>query len=163
SVGDGQRLTVGQSRRLCEVAGHIGYGVEPDARMTNRAYRADESLAVFLNISDEQVDAPRYLAAACMMHVGLLIAHADGHVDAKDEIAQVIGSLTSHAVDEPVTVAAASTGAPGERIPAPPASDYHDGGLKLDRAAIAAIMKDTKDVAEMLAAAMSAGAELDAS
>jgi uncharacterized tellurite resistance protein B-like protein len=77
-----------------------------------------------------------------------------------------IASLTaaeSSTTDEPPTVmpALAATGPLGEVIPPPPgppqaARPAAPAGLRLDRAAIAAIMSDTREVAQMLAAAMQA-------
>jgi tellurite resistance protein len=74
------RLSPAQARRFCETVGHIGYCVEPDARLTGRGYNPAEQVAVFLPASDELPDPGRYNAAACMLGIGLAIAKADGYV-----------------------------------------------------------------------------------
>ncbi len=74
------KLTPTQSRRICETAEFIGYGLEPDARLSGKGYRAEERVAVFLQISDEDVNSQRYSAAACMLRLGLGLAAADGEV-----------------------------------------------------------------------------------
>jgi tellurite resistance protein len=64
-------------------------------------------------------------------------------------------------VDEPVVVAEGVPAAEGEAIPLPKkATEPKTRGLRLDRAAVAAIMRDTEEVARMLAEAMATqGAE----
>ena len=73
----------------------------------------------------------------------------------KAQIEQTLRSLEPQA-DEPVTVQQAKPAEAGEAIPSPPVAPPRS--LKLDRAAIAAIMRDTQEVAQMLAAAMNSGA-----
>jgi len=241
-IGNGITLTPAQGRRLCEIADQIGYSIEPDAHFTAKGYAADQSVAVLLKTTDEAVDAGRYLAATCMLHVGIVaalsddrskntdlspimkniesafqlneaehrrldalrvlaslrgpdlaliakiakglnaerreaigklalaIVAADGVVTpserkalrtcytklgfSRDEIDRVIHSVQETSQDDPVTVAIGATSVPGETIPYPPV-DKLDEGLRLDRAAIAAIMQDTNEVANLLAAAMS--------
>lgn len=65
--------------------------------------------------------------------------------------------------EEPVVMVAAGPVAVGEPIPAPPESITAPpvGGLRLDRAAIAAIMLDTQEVAQMLADAMAAEGSIE--
>jgi hypothetical protein len=48
------KYTPAQSRKLCEVAGHIGYCLEPDARLTGKGYAAEDRVAVFLRMTDGQ-------------------------------------------------------------------------------------------------------------
>ena len=67
------------------------------------------------------------------------------------EIDRAIDSLRAGSTDEPVTVQAGAPATAGEAIPQPPG----ESGFKLNRDTIAAIMKDTEEVARMLAAAMS--------
>ncbi|HZN69910.1 MAG TPA: TerB N-terminal domain-containing protein [Tepidisphaeraceae bacterium] len=76
----------------------------------------------------------------------------------KEESNAAVSSLSEPEVDEPPTVRPAPAGsAVGEPIPQPPAP-VAAKGLKLNRAAIASIMNDTREVAKMLAAAMQAEA-----
>ncbi|MFA6132801.1 MAG: TerB N-terminal domain-containing protein [Phycisphaerae bacterium] len=84
----------------------------------------------------------------------------------KQEIAAAIHSLeASRADEEPVTIQPAILGDAGEAIPEPqaatvmmsvPAKAVAKPAFRLNRAAIAAIMQDTQEVAMMLAEAMSA-------
>jgi uncharacterized tellurite resistance protein B-like protein len=67
----------------------------------------------------------------------------------KVESEQALTTIESYRTDEPVTVQAGAPGAAGEAIPAPLAE-----GLRLNRAAIEAIMRDTQEVAKLLAEAM---------
>jgi hypothetical protein len=69
---------------------------------------------------------------------------------AAGEIERSINELRQD--DEPTTVMRHGVHDPGEAIPPPEAAA---GSLKLDHAAIAEIMKDTREVTEMLAIAMS--------
>jgi uncharacterized tellurite resistance protein B-like protein len=245
SVAVGERLTVRDSRRLGEIAEQVGYGLEPDARLTGKAYRSDEELGAFLRTTGETPDAARYNAAACMLHLGLVAAAADGNIDpreaalvtdtirqmfqlntdeqrrlevrrallvasgadttglshmakalspeqkqavakllllvvavdgvvtkqevkaltrcynllgfSKDETQRALVTIESYRTDEPVTIQAGGPAAGGEAIPAAPPE-----GLRLNRAAIEAIMRDTEEVAKMLAAAMNAGESAEA-
>jgi uncharacterized tellurite resistance protein B-like protein len=235
-----ERLTVAESRKICETAEYVGFGLEPDARLTGKSYRADESVAAFLRPGDDKTDPARYNAASCMLRLGLVAAAADGDASAdemalvtrtieemfqlnneeqrrleslrsfllsegadatglasvakalrpeqrqavakllllvvardgvvtkqevralkkcysllgfsKVECDQALATIESYRTDEPVTVRAGAPGAAGEAIPALPPEV-----LRLNRAAIEAIMRDTREVATLLAEAMSAG------
>ena len=229
------RQTAGRSRRLCQIAEQIGYFLEPDARLTGRAYRSGEQVIAFLKMSTAPIDASRYGPAACMLQFGFLVAASDGAADERE-----LGIITQHvesafelhedevrrmerlrvllqrtgpdrpllrrlvrglgkqqrqaiakflvalvladrvvtqeerkalksactllsvdfsqiealllqdgATDGPVTVLPAKGGVPGERLPAPPEKSF-----KLDRSAVAAILAETRDVAQILASAM---------
>jgi tellurite resistance protein len=78
------KLTPSQGRAIAETIEHAGYNVEPDARLTNRGYGWDEPVAIFLRTDSTPVDRQRYLGAACVLHMGLSIAAADGQVDAEE-------------------------------------------------------------------------------
>lgn len=80
ALTSGPRLTPAQSRRLCAVVGDIGYNLEPDARITGKAYKPAEKVAVFLRSSDDATDAASYNAAAYMLRLGMAVAASDGHV-----------------------------------------------------------------------------------
>jgi len=72
------------------------------------------------------------------------------------EIGQAMASLKAYQQDdEPVTIQAGGPTVAGEAIPAP----KHQPVLQLNRAAIAQIMKDTQEVAKLLAEAMAGGQE----
>ena len=239
-----ERLTLARSRNVCEAFEHVGYGLVPDARLTGKGYRADETLGAFLRTMAERADPVRWSAASCMLRLGFGVAGADGHVDpeevgvitdtvqqvfdlnaeeqrrlkvlrdlllaegqdlrglsrltkslspekrqaiakllllviardgvvTKDEVRALGRCYTSlgfgqeevrHALDAvemyraggPVTIQARVPGAPGEAIPVPWGEVTE---VRLDREAIAAIMRDTREVAQMLATAMSSEGE----
>jgi len=80
SIPRRERFTMTQSRRIAETAQHVGFGVEPDARLMGKSYRAEDPLAVFVWMYDDEPDGERYVAASIMMRFGLAVAEADGHV-----------------------------------------------------------------------------------
>ncbi len=83
------KMTTVQSRRLAEGLEQTGHAIEPDARLSNRPYQWDESVAVFLRTEDDEVDKGRYAAASSMLRLGLVVAEADGVVD--EEELRVLG------------------------------------------------------------------------
>lgn len=78
------KLTAAQSRRVAETVESAGYSVEPDTRMTGRAYGWDDRVAVFLRTDDTEPDTGRYLGASCMLYLAMVVAEADGTVDDKE-------------------------------------------------------------------------------
>ncbi|QNN21537.1 hypothetical protein HED60_04360 [Planctomycetales bacterium ZRK34] len=82
------RLTPTQSRQLCVTAEHIGYGLEPDARIAVSSYKREDVVAPFLRMYDEQVNPGRYKAALCMLRLGLAVAASDGEIH-PDELAVI--------------------------------------------------------------------------
>jgi uncharacterized tellurite resistance protein B-like protein len=79
-IEDRDRYTSAQSRRIAETAQHIGYAVEPDARMMGRSYKAHDPLSVFVWLYDAHPQPKRYAAAATLMSYGMAVASADGHI-----------------------------------------------------------------------------------
>lgn len=231
-----------RDHRFAEMLSDLGYGIEPDARITGKGYDGGDKVAIFQDSTTSQTEPDRYALASCMLSVGIALAGADGTIHpeevahlnqqllgsfelnesetrrlaarrglmlesgidvadvstalrkldaahralmsrlilsivaadgvitdpelkalrrlftslgfSKQETEEAIRSVTSAPgpTDEPVEVAAGVQGDSGEVIPAnasttPPA-------LRLDRVAIAAIMRDTHEVAQMLAEAM---------
>ncbi|GJQ30699.1 MAG: hypothetical protein HBSAPP03_25830 [Phycisphaerae bacterium] len=86
AIGIEQRpkLTASQSRRVADTIQHAGFAIEPDTRMTARAYAWDDRVAVFLPSDAAHTDRSRYLGAACFLQLGLTIAEADGVVDPEE-------------------------------------------------------------------------------
>jgi len=86
AIGIEQRpkLTASQSRRVADTIQHAGFAIEPDTRMTARAYAWDDRVAVFLPSDAAHSDRSRYLGAACFLQLGLTIAEADGVVDPEE-------------------------------------------------------------------------------
>ncbi len=76
------KLTLKQSIDLAETAGHIGYGLERDPRITNFGYRWEDIVSVFHPQGEALVSKnPQYLGASIMLELGLAVASADGHID----------------------------------------------------------------------------------
>lgn len=89
------RLTAKQSEHIGETSEHIGYAIEPDARITGQSYKWDDVVALFRTTGDRIISGNReYLSASLIMELGLAVASADGIVD-KKEIAHVGGFLKS--------------------------------------------------------------------
>ena len=82
------RFTASQSRRIAETAQHVGYAIEPDARLMVTSYKAHDPLSVFVWMYDEEPDQQRYAAATTMLRFGVAVAAADG--DLADEELQVL-------------------------------------------------------------------------
>lgn len=92
-VAQRNKLTLAQCRQLLQTADAMGFGIEPDARVTRRAYRWDEKIALFVLDEDAGPDrSPGYLAAATLLRLGLVVAEADGSID-QDELDQITRHL----------------------------------------------------------------------
>ena len=92
-IAQRNKLTLAQCRQLLQTADAMGFGVEPDARITRRAYRWDEKVALF--VLDEEAGSERskgYLAAATLLRLGLVVAEADGSIDS-EELEQITHRL----------------------------------------------------------------------
>jgi uncharacterized tellurite resistance protein B-like protein len=77
------RLTVRQSEELARTAQEVGFAIEPDTRVTGRAYSWDDVVALFR--TDGASASPgdgRYAGASLMLELGLFVAAADGEVEA---------------------------------------------------------------------------------
>ena len=85
------RLTVKQSESLARTAELVGYLIEPDPRISRRAYAWDELVALFRPESDGQLPADRYRSAALVLELGWAIAAADGVVT--DEETRLVGEF----------------------------------------------------------------------
>ena len=81
---EAQKLTLGRSRRLAQMAEQIGYCLEPDPRLTGRTYHRGEQINAFLKMSTAPVNPARYGPAACMLQFGYLVATSDGKADGKE-------------------------------------------------------------------------------
>lgn len=75
------KLTAAQSRKVATTLEHTGYGIVPDARLTQIRYGWDDLVAVVPGLDDDAVESTRYNAASCVLRLGLSIALADGEAD----------------------------------------------------------------------------------
>lgn len=78
------RLTKTQCNRILTTADIIGFGVEPDARITGKNYRWDEKVTLFFHDGKLLDDPTRYAAASVLLRLGASIAEADGTVDVEE-------------------------------------------------------------------------------
>jgi uncharacterized tellurite resistance protein B-like protein len=100
-LGTCTKLTMKQSQALATTAEHVGFLIEPDARLTKRPYGWDEVVALLRPEEGQSalVDA-RYLAASLMLELGLYIAAADGEIETS-EVSQVAHFLEAQFLLEP--------------------------------------------------------------
>lgn len=75
------KLTATQSRKLAATIEHTGYGLVPDARISQIRYGWDDLVVVAPGLNEDNVEPTRYNAAVCVLRLGLAIALADGEAD----------------------------------------------------------------------------------
>ncbi len=76
------RLTIKESRELAEAVEGFGCAIEPDARMTQRAYAWTRDVAVFrFNEGAARENSPGYAGMATLLTLCVAIAAADGNVE----------------------------------------------------------------------------------
>ncbi len=84
-MADKVKLTLGESRDLAKMVVGFGMAIEPDARHTQSSYHWTEEIGLFPIV--EQGDAAPshgYMAAEALTQMCILIAAADGTVDADE-------------------------------------------------------------------------------
>jgi uncharacterized tellurite resistance protein B-like protein len=90
-----KKLTKGQSTQLATTAFYMGLAVEPDPRITARAYAWDEVVSVF-PLGEEIPDkVATYQGASMLLDLGVTIAAADGVID-DVELRRITSHLESH-------------------------------------------------------------------
>ena len=98
------KLTTKQSESLARVAHDVGFAIEPDARVTNRAYGWEDLVALFR--PEERPSLPidgRYSGAALMLEIGMFVAAADGVIE-KEEVDHIATFLESQFLLDPPDV-----------------------------------------------------------
>jgi uncharacterized tellurite resistance protein B-like protein len=81
------KITVSQSREMADAVESLGYGIEPDSRLTGIGYSWDQVLGVFRPKSGAvTVASSNCLGAQFLLELCIFIAGADGHVS-NEEIA----------------------------------------------------------------------------
>lgn len=92
--GHAQKTRLGKklSNEILASADIMGFGIEPDARITCQDYRWEDKVGLFFcdDRCDEDVSA--YQAAAIFLDLGMAIARADGCVD-EDELSHIAQHL----------------------------------------------------------------------
>lgn len=88
------RITAARLRRAAETAGHLGYAVEPDARVHAQTLAASAELAIWSTPTASPPDAGVWRSVSVMLSLSMSIAFADGQVS--DEEAHTVHSLISN-------------------------------------------------------------------
>jgi len=83
-IAQRDRLTKAQSVQLLTTADAIGFGIEPDARITGRNYRWNEKVTLFSYEGDIPEAPANYAAASILLRFGANIAEADGVIDERE-------------------------------------------------------------------------------
>lgn len=82
-----------QSARVARLVEYCGYALEPDTRITGKAYAAEETVILY-KASEEEIDVNRYNAACLMLKLGLLAASANDKPDQEQ-----LGILAQHILE----------------------------------------------------------------
>lgn len=85
------KLTLTQAKQILASAEAMGFGIEPDARITRRPYRWEEPVCLFISQHDERPSG-RYLAATTLLRLGMVVAEADGVIQ-EEELAHITDHL----------------------------------------------------------------------
>ncbi|ADG66915.1 hypothetical protein Plim_1078 [Planctopirus limnophila DSM 3776] len=80
-ISERKKLTKSQSMELALTATHMRLALEPDPRLTGKAYDWDQPVNVFPASEELSEDIASYHAAAVVMELGVAIAAADGQID----------------------------------------------------------------------------------
>ncbi|MGH7244755.1 MAG: tellurite resistance TerB C-terminal domain-containing protein [Phycisphaerales bacterium] len=75
---DRARLSLGESLVIAKATEDAGFAIEPDARLTNKAYSVSETAAVFSRIDGGQTDTARYTTARAIATLCISVAMTDG-------------------------------------------------------------------------------------
>ena len=89
------KLTAKQSEAIAQTAHSVGFMIEPDPRITNRAYGWEDHAAVFR--PEERPSLPQgnsFAGAALLLELGMFIAAADGEIE-EEEVNHIAGFLES--------------------------------------------------------------------
>lgn len=80
-------LTKKQSVAICTTADALGFGIEPDCRLTGKNYAWDSRVATFI-LDEPSSGMQSYSTAAMLLELGLEVARADGKID-EQEVRQI--------------------------------------------------------------------------
>ena len=87
------KLSTSQSEEVASTAGDVGFVLVPDPRVTGRAYKWDEMIAIFRPEGRPDVTSDKkYRAAVLMLEMGMAVAAADGTMELV-EVDQIISFL----------------------------------------------------------------------
>lgn len=81
--GPQSALNRSDSILLCELLGHLGFGIEPDTRFFGPAISAPY-VCLFVEGATDFI-TPAYRAATLMFHLSAMMAAADGRIDVSEE------------------------------------------------------------------------------
>ncbi len=95
------KLTSQQSDAIARTAHYVGFMIEPDARVFNRVYQWDESVALLRpEQAPELPKDPRYAGASLMLELGVFVAAADGQIE-ESEVDHIAHFLESQFLLDP--------------------------------------------------------------
>lgn len=94
-IAERRTLLKSQCLEMLQTAACIGVGIEPDSRLLGRNYRWGDVVTLFLLDGEESADATAYQGASSLLHLGLIVAAADGTID-PDEVKRI----TQHLEDQ---------------------------------------------------------------
>lgn len=80
------KLTLKQSKALATTAQHVGFLLEPDARITGRAYGWNDTIALIRYVdSAAMTSVGGYVSASCILELSMAVAGADGEIDEEEQ------------------------------------------------------------------------------
>jgi uncharacterized tellurite resistance protein B-like protein len=93
--GGGEKLAKSDAVSVAQLLERIGYGAEPDVRFGGPVLSADEPAVIFRqSVGAPSAGSAAYSSAALLLHVGAMVATADGRMNA-DEYHQLEAQLES--------------------------------------------------------------------
>ena len=95
------KLTAKQSESIAQTAHSVGFAIEPDPRITNRAYAWEDHVVLFRPEDRPSLPADTHFAgASLLLELGMFIAAADGQVE-EEEVNHIATFLESQFLLDP--------------------------------------------------------------
>lgn len=80
-MGDRDKYTPAQMRKLAETAEPLGYSIEPDGRVTGKGADGNASVVIWRSAYSGPPDAASYASLAAITSLGMAVVTADGVVE----------------------------------------------------------------------------------
>jgi len=80
-----EKLTLKQSKELCETIAQLGYNIEPDSRYTSKSYKWNDCVIFYKTDTPNIPQNSNYAIASMLFDLGVYISRADTHLD-KEEL-----------------------------------------------------------------------------
>jgi len=95
------RMTLNQSISVAQTASDVGYVVVPDPRLTEKAFKWNDLIAIFRPEGRAQSSTDKqYMAVSLLLELGVAVAAADGEIE-NEEMAHISNFLKSQFMLEP--------------------------------------------------------------